>query len=137
MPEPAAATARHRDMRAHDSAWDRLSPTCGACSRAHTIDEIKPLPADRLGEEFLPQSVPSYAATREFRQLRQTHPEYWYEEATPNPTNSGNRSTEWETDISQWFRNDAALAEFVPGQLPLSAKVAGGNGTPAYPWIFA
>ena len=82
-------------------------------ARAYTINEIKPLLADRLGEVFLPQSVPSYAATQEFRQLRQTHPEYWYKEATLNPTNPSNRSTEWETDIIQQFRNDADLTEVI------------------------
>jgi HAMP domain-containing protein len=82
-------------------------------ARAYTIKEIKPLLADKIGEVFLPQSVPSYAATQEFTQLRRSHPEYWYKEATLNPTNPANRSTEWESDIIQQFRNHAALAEVI------------------------
>jgi protein-histidine pros-kinase len=82
-------------------------------ARAYTINEIRPLLADKLGEVFLPQSVPSYAATQEFRQLRKSHPEYWYKEATLNPTNPTNRSTEWETDIIQQFRNDEHLTEII------------------------
>jgi Protein of unknown function (DUF3365) len=80
-------------------------------ARAYTIQQVKPLLADRLSEVFLPQTVPSYAATQQFTQLRQTHPEYWYKESTLNPTNPSNRSTEWEADIIQQFRNDATLNE--------------------------
>lgn len=80
-------------------------------ARAYTIQQVKPLLADRLGDVFLPQTVPSYAATQQFTQLRQTHPEYWYKESTLNPTNPANRSTEWEADVIQQFRNDPALRE--------------------------
>lgn len=80
-------------------------------ARGYTIQQVKPLLADRLDEVFLPQTVPSYAATQQFAQLRQTHPEYWYKESTLNPTNPANRSTEWEADIIQQFRNDSALTE--------------------------
>ena len=82
-------------------------------ARAYTINEIKPLLANELRKKFLPQSVPSYAATQEFRQLRKTHPEYWYKEATLNPTNPTNRSTEWETDIIEHFRNDAGVSQII------------------------
>lgn len=80
-------------------------------ARAYTIKQVKPLLTDRLDEVFLPQTVPSYAATQQFTQLRETHPEYWYKESTLNPTNPSNRSTEWEADIIQQFRNNAELDE--------------------------
>lgn len=80
-------------------------------ARAYTIKQVKPLLTDRLDEVFLPQTVPSYAATQQFTQLRETHPEYWYKESTLNPTNPANRSTEWEADIIQQFRNDPDLDE--------------------------
>lgn len=80
-------------------------------ARAYTIQQVKPLLAEKLSEVFLPQTVPSYAATQQFTQLRQTHPEYWYKESTLNPTNPANRSTEWEADIIQQFRNDPDLKE--------------------------
>jgi len=82
-------------------------------ARAYTINEIKPLLVDKLGDKFLPQSVPSYAATQEFNRLRESHPEYWYKEATLNPTNPRDRSTEWETDIIQQFRKNGELTEIV------------------------
>jgi len=80
-------------------------------ARSYTIQQVRPLLADRLDDVFLPQTVPSYAATQQFTQLRQTHPEYWYKESTLNPTNPANRSTEWEADIIQQFRNNAELNE--------------------------
>ncbi len=80
-------------------------------ARAYTIQQVKPLLADRLGDVFLSQTVPSYAATQQFTQLRQAHPEYWYKESTLNPTNPADRATEWEAGIIQQFRNDAALDE--------------------------
>ena len=57
--------------------------------------------------EFLPQSVPFYAASQNFLKLREHHPEYAYKEATFNPTNPRDRATDWEADLIQQFRNDA------------------------------
>jgi HAMP domain-containing protein len=82
-------------------------------ARAYTINEIKPLLVDKLGDTFLHQTVPSYAATQEFNRLRETQPEYWYKEATLNPTNPRDRSTEWETDIIQQFRKNSELTEII------------------------
>lgn len=86
-------------------------------ARGYTIDEVKPLLTDKLDEEFLPQTVPSYAATQTFNRLRERHPEYIYKEATLNPTNLRDRATDWETDIIQQFRNNDQLAEVI-GQRP-------------------
>lgn len=74
--------------------------------RRYTISEIKPLLALQNKRNFLPQSVPSYAATQNFKALRDTLPEYRYKEATLNPTNPRDRATDWESDIIQEFRNN-------------------------------
>jgi protein-histidine pros-kinase len=63
--------------------------------------------------EFLPQSVPFYAATQHFLKLREQHPEYSYKEATLNPTNLRDRATDWEADLIQQFRNDSKTHEIV------------------------
>ena len=81
--------------------------------RAYTSEEIVPLLNAQLSKEFLPQSVPSYAATQNFLKLRDHHPEYAYREATLNPTNLRDRAADWETDIVQQFRNDAHAGEVV------------------------
>ena len=46
--------------------------------RSYTIKEIKPLLVDELERVFLPQTVPSYAATQNFNQLRKSQPEFIY-----------------------------------------------------------
>lgn len=74
--------------------------------RKYTINEIKPLLALQNKRNFLPQSVPSYAATKNFDALRESHSEYRYKEATLNPTNPRDRAADWEADIIQEFRNN-------------------------------
>lgn len=81
--------------------------------RSYTIKEIRPLLKEGMQAEFLPQSVPSYAATQNFESLREQNPDYHYKEATLNPTNPRDRATDWETDIINEFRNDKELKEFI------------------------
>jgi len=79
--------------------------------RGYTSKQVRPQLELQLMRVFLPQSVPSYAATEMFNTLRQQHPEYTYKEATLNPTNPRDRAVEWEADIVQQFRNDANRTE--------------------------
>lgn len=79
--------------------------------RSYTGAEILPLLEARMKSEFLPQSVPFYAATQNFLELREKHPQYAYKEATLNPTNLRDRAADWEADLIQKFRNDAKTAE--------------------------
>jgi len=81
--------------------------------RNYTIKEIKPLLIDQQERIFLPQTVPSYAATQNFNQLRKNQPEFMYKEATLNPTNPRDRATDWESDIIQQFRNREGLKELI------------------------
>ena len=81
--------------------------------RSYTIKEIKPLLVDKLDEKFLPQTVPSYAATQNFNSLRENNPEYTYKEATLNPTNPRDRAADWEGDIIQQFSNTGDLKEII------------------------
>ena len=79
--------------------------------RGYTVKEIKPLLTQQMKRDFLPQSVPSYAATENFNTVRETYPEYTYKEAALNPTNPRDHATDWETDIITSFRNDPELHE--------------------------
>ena len=81
--------------------------------RTYTANEIVPLLNAQMNSDFLPQSVPSYAATQNFLRLRENHPQYSYKEATLNPTNPRDRAADWEADIIQRFRNDSASHELV------------------------
>lgn len=81
--------------------------------RGYTISQVKPLLEDRLAETFLPQTVPAYSATEIFNALRTAYPEYEYKEATLNPSNPRDRTTDWEADVVNEFRRDPARAEFI------------------------
>ena len=82
-------------------------------SRSYTNTQIKPLLETQLKYTFLPQSVPAYAATEQFNDLRKTYADYSYKEATLNPTNPRDRATDWEADVVNKFRNDPAKVELV------------------------
>lgn len=62
-------------------------------------------------EEFLPESVPAFAAAEIMSTLRKKYPDYAYKEAALNPTNPRNRAVEWETDIVNSFRNNDKQGE--------------------------
>ena len=80
--------------------------------RNYTIEEIRPLLAMQK-DNFLPQTVPAYAATNNVARLRKLYPDYSYKEATLNPTNPASRATEWETGLVEYFRNHAQKTELV------------------------
>ena len=80
-------------------------------AREYTTNEVKPLLAKAMLSTFLPQSVPSYAATQSFNKLHDNHPDYSYKEATLNPTNPRDRVVDWEADVVQQFRTHPELKE--------------------------
>jgi len=82
-------------------------------SRSYTNSQIKPLLETQLKYSFLPQSVPAYAATEQFNDLRKKYPDYNYKEATLNPTNPRDRATDWETDVVNQFRNGQVKGELI------------------------
>jgi HAMP domain-containing protein len=101
-------TARRNVVRQAQLMLDSAVAT-----RAYTSAEIVPLLNAHIQTEFLPQSIPFYAATQNFLRLREQHPEYSYKEATLNPTNPRDRAMDWEADLIQQFRNEATLKELV------------------------
>jgi HAMP domain-containing protein len=81
--------------------------------RAYTASQIKPLLDTQMHYQFLPQSVPSYSATEYFNNLRKSFPEYDYKEAALNPTNPRDRAVDWEVDVVNHFRENAAAKELI------------------------
>jgi protein-histidine pros-kinase len=75
--------------------------------RDYTQREIVPLLQTQMKSQFLPQSVPFYAATQNFLRLHEARPLYEYDEPTLNPTNPRDRATDWEADLIAHFRNEA------------------------------
>ncbi len=106
--------------------------------RKYTIDQVKPAvtetmehqaaqshdPADEVFRDlcakrglvgkrvFRPQTIPAFAATELFAQLRTNYPDYLYKEAAPNPTNPRDRALDWEEDIIKAFKNNPDMKVF-------------------------
>ena len=84
--------------------------------RGYTVSQVKPRIEHHLAEEFMPQSVPAYAAAETFKTLRKKYPDFSYKEATLNPTNPSNRTVEWESDIVNSFRNSGVATGEINGE---------------------
>ena len=81
--------------------------------RQYTVNEIRPLLVVQQKRKFLPQTVPSYAAHSYVKELQRNFPEFYYKEATLNPTNPVDRATQWESDIINHFRNNETIKEAI------------------------
>lgn len=82
----------------------RLMMEAATASRDYTTAHIKPLLETQLKYVFLPETVPAFAATEQFNELRKRHEDFGYKEATLNPTNPRDRASDWEADIVNKFR---------------------------------
>jgi protein-histidine pros-kinase len=81
--------------------------------RSYTSTNIAPLLETQIKYEFRPEMVSAFSAIELLKNLRETNPDYkqfFYREATLNPTNPANRAVDWESDIVGAFRNGAAKA---------------------------
>lgn len=83
--------------------------------RNYTDTQITPELAPRLEKEdrFLPQTVPGYSAREVFDDLRKREPytDFFYKEATINPTNLRDKADKFETAIILQFRKQRELKE--------------------------
>ncbi len=81
--------------------------------RQYTNEQIKPELNDQLEREFLPQVIPAYSATEVFNNLRrrENYGQYFYKEATLNPTNPRDKADGFETEIIEKFRKNKKLSE--------------------------
>jgi HAMP domain-containing protein len=104
-------TVLHKHAREEVLTHAGMMMEAALAIRGYTVKEIRPLLTLQMKRDFLPQSVPSYAATQNFNSVRESHPEYTYKEAALNPTNPRDHATDWEADIIQAFRNDAEITE--------------------------
>jgi protein-histidine pros-kinase len=91
----------------------RLMMDTALAVRSYTVDQIKPHLDPRLEEVFLPQTVPAFAATETLSYIQKKYHDYAYKEATLNPTNPRDRSTDWESDLVQQFRQNPDTKELV------------------------
>lgn len=88
----------------------RLMLASAQSVRDYTASDLSPLlqqnPRHRV--HFLSETIPFYAATTTFNNLRKansSYADYIYREATLNPTNLEDRASDWEADIINELRN--------------------------------
>jgi HAMP domain-containing protein len=78
--------------------------------RDYTSTQIQPLLKDRLETEpaFIPETVPAYSATEVFERLRKdnVYQDFFYKEATLNPTNLRDKADSFEANLVEQFRKD-------------------------------
>jgi HAMP domain-containing protein len=81
--------------------------------RHYTNTQVRPELEGRLVSEFLPETVPAYSAREVFEKLRENrvYSDFFYKEATLNPTNLRDKADGFESDIVQRFRQDGNLSE--------------------------
>jgi methyl-accepting chemotaxis protein len=91
----------------------RVMMDAAQATRAYTSNRVKGLLEWQMRYVFLPESVPSFAATEVFNALRSGHGEFSYKEAALNPTNPRDRTTDWEADVVNRFRTDGTTTELV------------------------
>ena len=101
------------DAKKQVLAQAKLMMLTTLATRHYTSEQIAPLleKLQRRDAAFLPQTVPAYSATQVFDYLHKTEPDYYYKEATLNPTNLIDRAADWEADVVNAFRNDPSLKD--------------------------
>lgn len=94
-----------RHAREQVLAEARLVMEAALAVRGYTVAQVRPHLDSIMHEQFLPQTVPAYAATETLAELRKKYPNYNYKEAILNPTNPRDRASDWEADLVNNFRN--------------------------------
>jgi protein-histidine pros-kinase len=92
----------------------RIMMEAAAGIRTYTSNEIAPLLNSKPdGDKFHPQTVPAYAASKNFALLASKFTSYAYREAALNPINPLNRARDWEADIIGDFRDNPHKRELI------------------------
>jgi HAMP domain-containing protein len=100
------------DDAVDNSARDaRIVMEQASAIRTYTAEAIRPLLESQMKVQFLPHSIPSFAAQTNFRLVQKKLPEYSYREPALNPTNVNDRAVDWEADIINDFREHTDKTE--------------------------
>jgi protein-histidine pros-kinase len=103
-----------KDAREQVLSEAQLMAASATATRNYTEQDVSPLLEQTTAHatNFLPQTIPFFATTATFAQVRKSYPDYTYKEAALNPTNPRDRAVEWEADLIQYFRNAPTQTEF-------------------------
>jgi protein-histidine pros-kinase len=91
----------------------RIMMTGADAIRSYTANYLQPLlPTEHAGK-FVAETVPAFAAQKNFKILQDRFSGYSYREAALNPTNLVDRAYDWEADIIRSFRDDPTREEVI------------------------
>ena len=111
----AFSTILNRDTEQEVTAKATILLKTMLAVRDYTSTQINPELAPRLETEaeFLPQTVPGYSAREVFERFRsnQEYSDFFYKEATLNPTNLRDKADGFEADLVNRFRDSTTLKE--------------------------
>jgi HAMP domain-containing protein len=83
--------------------------------RDYTTTNITPLLSEKLETEpaFIPEAIPAFSATEVFQKLRkdEAYRNFFYKEATIDPTNLRDKADSFETKLVERFRNESGTKE--------------------------
>lgn len=81
--------------------------------RDYTRSQIQPEFDASLESKFIPQAIGPFAAREVFERLRvdQAYSEFFYKEATLNPTNLRDKADDFETAVVERFQTETKLKE--------------------------
>jgi protein-histidine pros-kinase len=91
----------------------RIMMTEANAIRKYTAQDLRPLLPREQDGKFVAETIPAYAAQKNFKDLQAEFAGYTYREPALNPTNLMDRALDWEADIITGFRNDPSRQEFV------------------------
>ena len=77
----------------------RIMMTAVNAIRNYTDEELGPLLPMEVDGKFVAETVPAFAAQKNFKAVQAVFPGYSYREPALNPTNLADRAQDWEADI--------------------------------------
>ena len=104
-----------------------LMAASASATKDYTVDQVSPIleKTPLHTSDFLPQTIPFYATSVTFKNLRSSYPDYVLRTAALNPSNLGDRATEWEVDLINYFRDH-----------PTETQHVGERATPTGPMLY-
>lgn len=88
-------------------AQAQLMGASAIATKDYTESEVSPVLVQTAqhAANFLPQTIPFYAATATFKKQGASYADYTLRETALNPTNLADRPADWESDLVMYFRN--------------------------------
>jgi HAMP domain-containing protein len=108
-----AYTILRRNAIAESVQNGKIIMEAASAIRYYTGNNIDPLLKEQLKIQFLPESIPFFAAKVNLQIMTKNLENYSYREPTLNPTNVNDRANGWEAGLIDAFRNDPALTQSV------------------------